>query len=94
MIIECFFDPKRDIRATVPDLSCNLRQAVENGVVVDSGSAPEFNNIEDVYSIRSRVRDAFDAVEAQRALISSSKSNSVTPTPSSTSEPASASEKL
>ena len=73
MDYKCKFDPKRDIRATVPSLACDLESAIENGVVVDTGTAADYNDIEDVYNIRGRVRDAFDAVEAQRALLTSSK---------------------
>lgn len=76
MIEECVFDPQRDIRATVPDLACDLRLAVENGVVMDTGVLPEYNEIDDVYRIRQRVRDAFDAVEAHRAMMNAARQSS------------------
>lgn len=85
MIEICKFDSKRDMRQTVPDLSCDLRAAIENGVVIDSGTLPEYNEIDDPFKIRSRVRDAFDVVEAHRALLLASKESKSTTTPSAAS---------
>lgn len=69
MIQSCVFDPVRDISATVPGLAVDLVAAIENGVVTDTAGSMEFNEIDSPSSIRNRVRNAFDAVEAQRSLI-------------------------
>lgn len=81
----CRFNRKRDLKEVVPGLTPNLRIAMQEHVVLDTGISPEYNNIDDPANILGRVRDVFDAVEAQRALASSMKSrdNSATPVESS-----------
>lgn len=82
----CKFDPQRDIRATVPDMAVDLAAAIENGVVVDTGTVGEYNDIENPASIWRRVYDAFDVVEAQRSVLAKGRivadGNTPSPTPS------------
>lgn len=71
---DCLYDEKRDLMAVVPDLSVNLAAAIEHGVILDTGTIVEHNDIEDCSSIVGRVRDCFDAFEAQRAIRAAAKS--------------------
>lgn len=74
MIQEIEFNPVTDICATVPSLSVDLVQAVETGVVLDTGTIGEYNNIEDPSGIWTRVRDAFHAADLQRSIQSAAAS--------------------
>lgn len=85
MYQKCKFDPARDVCRTVPGLSTDLAAAVENGVVLDTGIDAQYNNVDDPANIRGRVRDAFAAIDQQRAVLAAGKvvqdaSSSVNPT--------------
>ena len=73
MYQHCKFDPKRDVCRTVPGLSTDLAAAVENGVVLDTGIDAQYNNVDDPANIRGRVRDAFAAIDQQRAVLAAGK---------------------
>ena len=73
MYQNCKFDPNRDVCRTVPGLSTDLVAAVENGVVLDTGIDAQYNNVDDPANIRGRVRDAFAAIDQQRALLAAGK---------------------
>ena len=81
----CRFNKNRDLKEVVPGLTPNLKIAMQEHVVLDTGITPEYNNIDDPANIVGRVRDVFDAVEAQRALASSIKSQNNNTTPAETS---------
>lgn len=81
---KCKFNKDRDLKEIVPGLTPNLRIAMQEHVVLDTGISPEYNNIEDPANIVGRVRDVFDAIEAQRSIASSMKSQVSS---NSTSEP-------
>lgn len=70
----CKFNSKRDIRKTVPDMFVDLAGAIESGVVLDTGMIAEHNDIDDPSSVIGRVRDVFDAYEAQKRILSSGRS--------------------
>lgn len=76
----CNYNKERDLKEVVPGLTPNLKIAMQEHVVLDTGISPEYNNIDDPANIIGRVRDVFDAVEAQRALASSMKSQNNTTT--------------
>lgn len=80
----CKFNPDRDIQRTIPGLAVDLELAVENGVVLDTGVDAQYNDIDDPSNIHGRVRDAFSAVDAQRAVLTAGrivdKCAAVTPT--------------
>lgn len=65
----CEFDEIRDVMSTVEGLSIDLDKAIESGVVLDSGTTQEFNNIEEPTSIGRRVSSVFDALDIQRSLM-------------------------
>lgn len=65
----CKFNASRDIRKTVPDMSVNLAAAIESGVVLDTGMIAEHNDIDSPSSVIGRVRDVFDAFEAQKNIL-------------------------
>lgn len=73
MYQKCNFDPRRDVCRTVPGLATDLAAAVENGVVLDTGIDAQYNNVEDPANIRGRVRDAFSAIDQQRAVLAAGK---------------------
>lgn len=73
MYQKCKFDPCRDVCRTVPGLSTDLAAAVENGVVLDTGIDAQYNNVDDPANIRGRVRDAFAAIDQQRAVLAAGK---------------------
>lgn len=73
MYQKCIFDPKRDVCRTVPGLSTDLAAAIENGVVLDTGIDAQYNNVDDPANIRGRVRDAFAAIDQQRAVLAAGK---------------------
>ena len=63
------FDSVRDIQKTVPDMSVDLAAAIDSGVVLDTGMIVEHNDIDNPASIVGRVRDVFDAFEAQKKIL-------------------------
>lgn len=77
----CKFNKDRDLKEVVPGLAPNLKIAMSEHVVLDTGVSPDYNNIDDPANIVGRVRDVFDAVEAQRALVSSMKSQNTNTSP-------------
>lgn len=46
---------------------------MENGVVLDTGIDAQYNNVDDPANIRGRVRDAFAAIDQQRAVLAAGK---------------------
>lgn len=73
MYQNCKYDPKRDLCRAVPGLSTDLAAAIENGVVLDTGIDAQYNNVDDPANIRGRVRDAFAAIDQQRAVLAAGK---------------------
>lgn len=84
----CNFDSLRDFKKTVPDMSVDLAAAIDSGVVLDTGMIAEHNDIDSPASVIGRVRDVFDAFEAQRNILNKGRvtqpsAPSVESTPSS-----------
>lgn len=77
----CKFNPNKDIEKSMPGLSVDLEQALTEGVIKDTGEIPFHNDIDDPTTITGRVSDAFEAIEAQRALASSMANKPTPPTP-------------
>ena len=69
MRYSCNYNPERDIQKTVPDMAIDLAGAIESGVVLDTGMIAEHNEIDSPASIIGRVRDVFDAFDAQKRLL-------------------------
>lgn len=67
------YNPDRDLMAVVPDLAIDLAGAIESGIVLDTGMIAEHNDIENPSCIIGRVRDAFDAFDAHRAIVAKAK---------------------
>lgn len=65
---KCKFSRIRDFRQVAPNLSINLSQALESKSIPATGTDVEFNEIESSANIGDRVRDCFEAIEAQRAI--------------------------
>ncbi|MCR5352563.1 MAG: hypothetical protein K6E35_08765 [Bacteroidales bacterium] len=65
----CKFNPKTDIKKVMPDMSVDLKSAIETGVVLDTGTVAEHNDIDDPSTIYGRVRDCFDAFDAKQRIL-------------------------
>lgn len=73
MIQKCHFDKCRDVQEHVPSLATDLNKAIETNTVQDTGVVADFNCIEEPSSITGRVSDAFEAIDAQRAILAAGK---------------------
>ena len=73
MIQICTFDKVRDIQEHVPSLATDLNKAIETNTVQDTGVVADFNSIEEPSAITGRIADAFEAIEAQRAILAAGK---------------------
>lgn len=73
MLQICFFDKCRDIQEHVPSLATDLNKAIETNTVQDTGVVADFNSIEEPNAVTGRVSDAFEAIEAQRAILAAGK---------------------
>lgn len=71
------FNPQKDIMRAVPDMSVDLAAAIESGVVLDTGMISEHNDIDSPASVIGRVRDVFDAFEAQKRILNAGRVSSV-----------------
>lgn len=69
----CKFDRKRDFKQTAPNLSINLSQALESKAIPSSGTEIEHNELETSDMVGIRVRDEFEAIEAQRFITAQGK---------------------
>lgn len=67
------FNPQKDIMRAVPDMSVDLAAAIESGVVLDTGMIAEHNDIDSPASVIGRVRDVFDAFEAQKRILNAGR---------------------
>lgn len=73
MIQKCNFDKVRDIQEHVPSLATDLNKAIESNTVQDTGVVADFNSIDEPNAITGRVSDAFEAIDAQRAILAAGK---------------------
>lgn len=71
----CRFNDKKDYVECSPNLSVNLSKAMEEHVIPASGTQLEYNDIERSSDVQGRVRDNFDAIEMQRAIMAKGKSD-------------------
>lgn len=69
----CRFNKKRDFVETKPNLTVNLSQALESKAIPSTGTEVEHNEIETSDGIGMRVRDNFEAIEAQRYITAQGK---------------------
>lgn len=70
-------------------MAIDLSAAVESGVVLDTGMIAEHNDIDSPTSIIGRVRDVFDAFEAQKNILAKGRIESApaaSATPSTSTE--------
>lgn len=59
-----------DLQEHVPSLATDLNKAIETNTVQDTGVAAEYNDISDPDSIFGRVGDVFEAIDAQKEVLS------------------------
>lgn len=88
----CNFDENKDIMEVRCGLAIDIANAIETGTVLDSGSAPNFNDIDDVSSIRGRMSDVFEVLDAQKsalAAVDNERSSKLAKESAPTSAPAS-----
>lgn len=86
MIQECKFNKLTDIQEHVPSLATDLNKAIETNTVEDTGVVSDYNDISDPSMIRGRVGDVFEAIDAQKEVLSRGKvvkpQSDVEPSPS------------
>lgn len=70
MLQECKFNKVIDIQEHVPSLATDINKAIETNTVQDTGVVADFNDISDPAMVRGRVGDVFDAIEAQKEVLS------------------------
>ena len=73
MLQICNFDKVRDVQEHVPSLATDLNKAIETNTVQDTGVVADFNSIEEPSAITGRISDAFEAIDAQRAILAAGK---------------------
>lgn len=69
----CKFNSKSDFKESAPNLTVNLAQALESKAIPSTGTEVEHNELETSSAIGMRVRDNFEAIEAQRAITAQGK---------------------
>lgn len=70
MLQECKFNKLMDLQEHVPSLATDINKAIETNTVQDTGVAAEYNDISDPDFIRGRVGDVFEAIDAQKEVLS------------------------
>lgn len=70
---KCKFNKKRDIREVAPHLGIDLAKTLDNRMVPATGTELNYNDIQHPSDIIGRVRDTFDAIDAQRAALAEGK---------------------
>lgn len=78
---ECKYNSEKDVDNVQEGLSVDLKRALTEGVIQDTGEIPYYNDIEDPTAISGRVNDVFEALDADRNLSQSmaKKPQSLTP---------------
>ena len=91
MFQECKFNKVTDIQEHVPSLSTDINKAIETNTVQDTGVASDCNEISDLNSIYGRVGDVFEAIDAQKEVLSRGRvvKPSVSPEPAPVGKPSS-----
>ncbi len=70
MLQDCKFNKLVDIQEHVPSLSTDINKAIETNTVEDTGVVADYNDISDPAFICGRVGDVFDAIDAQKEVLS------------------------
>lgn len=70
MLQDCKFNKLTDLQEHVPSLSTDINKAIETNTVEDTGVVADYNDISDPALIRGRVGDVFDAIDAQKEVLS------------------------
>lgn len=81
MVQECKFDKLTDLQEHVPSLSTDINKAIETNTVEDTGVVADYNDISDPAFIRGRVGDVFEAIDAQKEVLSRGKIVPPSPSP-------------
>lgn len=64
----CKFNRTADFKQTAPNLSTDLQKALQEKVIPSTGVELEHNEIQNSSDVGIRVRDNFEAIEAQRYM--------------------------
>lgn len=75
MICVCRFNPVTDVKETVGGQSIDVFTCLSTGTVLPAAKEGFSNALDEIEKVGNRVRDVFDALEAQ-GLIAKSVSNS------------------
>lgn len=69
MLHICRFNEVTDVQRTREGLAIDLAQALRTGIVKDSGTEPEYNNIDDPTKIKGRYNDVFAALDERNSVL-------------------------
>lgn len=67
----CRFNPITDIRQTVPGQSIDIVESIKTGTVGTTAKESFSNALDEIDKVGKRVKDTFDALEAQGILAKS-----------------------
>lgn len=70
---KCKFCKERDKREVAPSLGIDLAKSMETKVIQGTGTEDHSNGIELPSDVYGRVRDQFEAIDAQRAIMARGK---------------------
>lgn len=65
----CKYNKRRDIMQVVIVSTTDITRAITDGIVVESNVPARFNQIDSTQDIGQRVRDNFDIIEFQHAIV-------------------------
>lgn len=65
MVCICKFNPVTDVKEVVSGQSISIVESIKSGTVLPTANEPLYNALDDVSKVGKRVRDVFDALEAQ-----------------------------
>lgn len=90
MLQECKFNKLMDVQEHVPSLATDINKAIETNTVQDTGVSSEYNDISEPDFILGRVGDVFEAIDAQKEVLSRGRIKpSVAPEPAPVGKPSS-----
>lgn len=65
MICKCKYNPVTDLKQVSPGLSIDVIECLSTGTVLPAAKESFSNALDDIRKVGKRVRDVFDALEAQ-----------------------------
>lgn len=76
MVCVCYFDPVTDLKEASAGQSIDVVECLSTGTVLPAAKESFSNALDDIKKVGKRVKDVFDALEAQGVIAKSIVSNS------------------